>query len=420
MRRRRSLLFDIDWVTIAIYLALLSIGVYTIYAVEYVPGDSFSFDFGTSYGKQLVWIGVSLIVGLGLLIIDSKFYTVFSYPIYGLVLLLLLIVLFLGVTVSGSTSWIEIGGFRMQPAEFAKFGTALALAKYLSSLGGRRNHDKTRLVAFGIFMLPSLMIILQGDAGSGLVFSAFVLVLFREGLPYEFLVLGFLAVVLTILALVLNTVLLIGILILMAAVFIYFQREHRNQVLAILGILVFCCGLIVSVDYAFNEVLQPHQRDRINVLIGKEHDLKGSAYNLNQSKIAIGSGGIWGKGYLKGTQTQFNFVPEQSTDFIFSTIGEEHGLIGCSVLIGLYMFLMLRLIFLAERQRSRFSRIYGYGVASLLFFHMTVNVGMTIGLAPVIGIPFPFISYGGSAVLSFTILIFVFLKLDGDRLATLR
>jgi len=414
------LIFDIDWITILVYMALLSIGVSTIYAVEYNPQNEIQFSMDSSYGRQVIWIIVSLIVGFGLLVIDSKFYTVFSYPIYGLMLLLLLIVLFLGITVSGSTSWIEIEGFRIQPAEFAKFGAALALAKYLSSQGVQMKQFKTKLIAFVIFMQPAFLIILQGDAGSALIFSAFILVLFREGLPYEFLILGLIAVLLTLLALVINVWLLIILLLLGSLVFIYFQRQNRNLIFVIIGLFVMSTGLVLSVDYGFNEILQPHQRERINVLIGKEYDLKGSAYNLNQSKIAIGSGGIWGKGYLKGTQTQFNFVPEQSTDFIFSTIGEEHGFLGCSVLIGLYLFLLLRLIYLAERQRSKFSRIYGYGVACLLFFHLAINIGMTIGLAPVIGIPFPFISYGGSAILSFTILVFVFLKLDGDRLATLR
>lgn len=420
MRRRRRLIFDIDWITILVYLALLSIGVSTIYAVEFNPQNAVQFSMDTSYGRQLTWIVVSLIVGFGLLVIDSKFYTVFSYPIYGLMLLLLLVVLFIGITVSGSTSWIEIGSFRMQPAEFAKFGTALALAKYMSSLGVQMKRFKTKLIAFGIFIQPAFLIILQGDAGSALVFSAFILVLFREGLPYGFLIVGLAAVLLAVLALVINVWLLIVLLFLGSALLIWFQRQNRNLIFAIIGLFVLSAGLVFSVDYGFNEILQPHQRDRINVLIGKEYDLKGSAYNLNQSKIAIGSGGFWGKGYLKGTQTQFNFVPEQSTDFIFSTIGEEHGFVGCSVLIVLYLFLLMRLIYLAERQRSTFSRIYGYAVACLLFFHLAVNIGMTIGLAPVIGIPFPFISYGGSAVLSFTILIFVFLKLDGDRLATLR
>jgi rod shape determining protein RodA len=323
--------------------------------------------------------------------------------------------------VKGSSSWIEIGGFRMQPAEFAKFGTALALAKYLS--GYNKNFEKKRrdqYISSAIILAPMAIILLQNETGSTLVFFSFIFVLYREGLPGWILFAGLVLGVLAILALLVPAIYIMIGLAVVALVFLLMVRRTKSLVLITMGMLLFAGVLVNSIDYVFQNVLQAHQRTRINVLLGKEVDIKGAGYNVQQSKIAIGSGGFWGKGFLQGTQNKFRFVPEQSTDFIFCTIGEEYGFIGSVIFIALYVYLLYRLLMMAERQRLKFNRIYGYSVVSILFFHFLINVGMTLGLMPVIGIPLPFFSYGGSALLSFTVLLFIFIRLDANRVNELK
>jgi rod shape determining protein RodA len=334
--------------------------------------------------------------------------------------LLLVGVLIFGATIKGSKSWIRMGSFSLQPAEFAKFAVSLALAKFFSGLNVNLKANASKIIVGAIIGIPAILILLQGDTGSMLVFSAFILVLFREGLPAIFLILIFVVAVLSVLALIINKYILILLLALVGVGMFLFLKRAKNIVPIVAILFTLGTGYIFSVDYVFNQILRSHQRERIEILLGQKTDLKGAGYNLNQSLIAIGSGGTMGKGFLKGTQTKFNFVPEQSTDFIFCTIGEEWGFMGSAGILLIFFGLLYRIVFIAERQRSKFSRVYAYSVASILFFHITINVGMTIGLVPVIGIPFPLVSYGGSSILAFTILLFILLKLDSDRLAALR
>ncbi len=411
----------IDWATLLLYYVLVAFGLICIYASVFKETHPQIWDASQNYGKQLIWIGVSSFVGLMILVIDEKFFFAFAYFIYGFSILLLLAVLAAGTTVNGSSSWIEIGGFRMQPAEFAKFGTALALAKYLSGFNKNFEKDKlVQLISAAIIIVPMLIILLQNETGSTLVFTSFILVLFREGLPGWILLAGFLLIVLSVLALIFPPLYIIIGLCVLAGIFLLLVRRTRSIILITIGLIIVAGLLVSSVDYVFQNVLQPHQRSRINVLLGKNVDIKGAGYNVQQSKIAIGSGGLWGKGMLQGTQNKFRFVPEQSTDFIFCTIGEEYGFVGSVIFIALYMILLYRLLVMAERQRQKFNRIYGYSVVCILFFHFLINVGMTLGIMPVIGIPLPFISYGGSALLSFTILLFIFIRLDANRVNELR
>ncbi len=340
--------------------------------------------------------------------------------IFGIVLIMLFFVLGYSVATKGAHSWFEVGGFKIQPSEFAKFATALALAKYLSQINIRMSDTITKVWASVIIGVPALMILAQNDTGSTLVFAAFVLVLYREGLSGNVLLFAMLAAILFVLALLVDKMILIIIIGVICVLIYLFMRKKWKNFLIVIAIFIASAGSVLSVDYVFNKVLQQHQRNRIEVLLGKKQDLKGVGYNVNQSLIAIGSGGFMGKGYLQGTQTKYDFVPEQSTDFIFCTVGEEWGFLGTFVVIGLFIVLFLRILSVAERQRSTFSRIYGYSVAAILFIHLTINIGMAIGLAPVIGIPLPFFSYGGSSLWSFTILLFIFIKLDAHRLQVLR
>ncbi len=412
---------SIDWITILIYALMVVFGLVCVYASVYKDTHPNIWDTDMNYGRQLIWIGISAFLGLLILLIDEKFFYAFAYFIYGATVLLLLAVLVLGTTVKGSSSWIEIGSFRMQPAEFAKFGTALALAKLLSGYNVNFEKDKKiQLLSAGIILLPMIIILLQNETGSTLVFSSFIFVLYREGLPGWILLAGFIFVVLSVLALLIPPLYILIGLAVIASIFLVMVRRTRLLILITLGVVIISGLLVGSVDYVFQNVLQAHQRSRINVLLGKQVDIKGAGYNVQQSKIAIGSGGLWGKGPLQGTQNKFRFVPEQSTDFIFCTIGEEYGFVGSVAYIGLYMLLLYRLLVMAERQRQKFNRIYGYSVVCILFFHFVINVGMTLGLMPVIGIPLPFISYGGSALLSFTILLFIFIRLDANRVNELR
>lgn len=510
MRRQSDIWKNIDWMIVGIYLVLVLIGWINIYAAVYNEEHQSIFDFSQNYGKQLIWIATSLVLAGIILLLDGSFFTTFAYPIYGVIILLLLSVLFLGVEVNGAKSWFQIGGFKLQPSEFAKFATLLALSKYLSGQHIKMEKLVTKIIAGVIIGLPALLILKQNDTGSTLVYASFLFVMYREGLSGNILLFGLLAILIFVLTLIFGPFLITAIafyvflllysinkqnikfllvsLLLTTLVFILYARfnlpvtyvyiylggfigaltlyllfkkelKKKGQHFLYIILIVGISGFIYSIDFAFNNILKEHQRTRITVLLGEEDQLeeqieslkatlenkdlspekvqeikanlrdkkqnlkdlrKGALWNIKQSLIAIGSGGFSGKGFLQGTQTKFDFVPEQSTDFIFCTVGEEWGFIGSFIVIALFISLFIRIIVVAERQRSIFSRIYGYGVASILFFHVMVNIGMTIGVAPVIGIPLPFLSYGGSSLWAFTILLFIFVKLDSERLYILR
>jgi len=460
---------NVDWITIGIYLAMMLIGWINIYAAVYNEEHKSIFDSTQQYGKQLMWIGAAIFIAVLMINTDSKFFVTFAFPIYIAITIVLILVPFIGTTINGAKSWIQIGGFTLQPSEFMKMATSLALARYISSYNFKMHSWKSLLTLAGIIFIPVGFIFLQNDTGSALVFGVFLLVLYREGLNGIVLFFTFMIalvfiltmildpfptiVILTVSAFVINYLLkrklqrtLIGIavfigifgslwllnymlgfsvspvvFILIAAIltsalfFTWAFVLHKRSLAILIGIYLGSVLFSVSVDYVFHNVMEEHQRNRINELLGIQTDIHGTGYHVNQSKIAIGSGGFFGKGFLQGTQTKFDFVPEQSTDFIFCTVGEEWGFLGTTTVIALFMGLLMRLIFLAERNRSRFSRVYGYCVATILFFHFAVNIGMTIGLAPVIGIPLPFFSYGGSSLWSFTLLLFVFIRLDASR-----
>ncbi len=420
MRKQSSIFQNIDWLTVGIYLLLVLFGWVNIYSAVYNEDHKSILDISQSYGRQMIWIVTSLVLAIIILVIDGKFYETFAWPIFLFVIVLLVAVLVLGREVSGSKSWFEIGAFRLQPAEFAKFATCLVMARFLSTVNINMREFRTKLMAGVILLIPITLILLQNDTGSALVFGSFIFVLYREGLSQNVLIIGFFAALLFVLALMIekSTILMVIGAIVIAGILI--MRKTKRNIITMSLIFLAAAGLVLSVDYFFNEVLEPHQRQRINVLLGKETDLKGAGYNVNQSLIAIGSGGMTGKGFLNGTQTKFDFVPEQSTDFIFCTIGEEWGFAGSFVVLALFTTLLYRIVFIAERQKSQFTRIYAYGVASILFMHLMINIGMTIGLLPVIGIPLPFMSYGGSSLWSFTILLFILVRLDSYRTFILR
>jgi len=419
MSIRENFWKKVDWPTVILYLVLVIYGWLSIYSASGSSENSSIFDFSQRYGKQLLWIGMALFLAFIILLVDAKFFSSFAYGFYLMVMLSLIAVLLFGKTVAGSRSWFQIGSFALQPAEFAKFATALALAKYLSKLQTDMRQFKTRIMAAAIIGLPALLILLQNDTGSAMVYVVFILVLYREGLPGWILVIGLILGVLFTITIKFGELYvaigLIALAVLTLALFRGFRRQWKIWLTGFLFSLLF----VSMVDYAFQHVLESHQRIRIQVMLGMKEDPHGAGYNVNQAKIAIGSGGLTGKGYRKGMLTHNHFVPEQSTDFIFCTVGEERGFLGSAALILFFLALFIRIIILAERQRSPFSRIYGYGVASILFFHFTVNIAMTIGLFPVVGIPLPFFSYGGSSLWAFTILIFIFIKQDANRMNVL-
>ncbi|MGD1846131.1 MAG: rod shape-determining protein RodA [Salibacteraceae bacterium] len=510
MRTKPNTFANLDWLTIGVYLLLVFMGWLNIYAATYDADNPSLFDLGQSYGKQAIWIGLGLVVATLSLLIEGRFYRNIAYGSFIFTTLLVAGVLVFGKEINGAKSWYAIGSFTLQPSEFAKIGTALAISAFLSEFNVKAKEFSTTLKALVLVGLPAGLILLQPDAGSTLVFASFIFVLYREGLSGNFLLFGLLCAVLFVLALLfeiaslalilclLTTLVyaslyanwkflaggfaligipsyvllmvvekplfLIGYLVLLlvgAIVYNFRLREIRNrgQRNRMLLVPLASIGFMITVGFIFNNVMKEHQRTRITLLLGEESKLEdqvnelkltlsglpedapqrkevrndlrekkrslhrlrnGVGWNLRQSKIAIGSGGFAGKGFLQGTQTKYNYVPEQSTDFIFCTVGEEWGFLGSTVVIGLFLILMGRLVMMAERQRSAFSRIYGYCVASILFFHMTINIGMTIGLAPVIGIPLPFFSYGGSSLWAFTALLFIFLRLDTERMQVLR
>jgi rod shape determining protein RodA len=466
---RNNVWENVDWVTIGIYLTMMFIGWINIYAAVYNEEHKSIFDFSQQYGKQLIWIFAAIFIAMLMINTDSKFFVSFAFPIYIFIVLILMLVPFIGTEINGAKSWIQIGSFSLQPSEFMKMATSLAIARYISSYTFKMHNFKSLLTLGGIILLPVGLIFLQNDTGSALVFGVFLLVLYREGLNGIVLFFTFLIALVFILTMVLDPFLTVWILSLAAFLVHYLLRRKPKKTLTGLGVFVgvylifwfinfllqatidplyfvFAAAFVssglfylyslvlrkknlailigiymgsvlfsVSVDYVFHNIMEKHQQDRINELLGIQSDIHNAGYHVNQSKIAIGSGGFFGKGFLQGTQTKFDFVPEQSTDFIFCTVGEEWGFLGTTAVIALFVGLLMRIIYLAERNRSRFSRVYGYCVATILFFHFAINIGMTIGLAPVIGIPLPFFSYGGSSLWSFTFLLFVFVRLDASR-----
>ncbi|MCX6249646.1 MAG: rod shape-determining protein RodA [Bacteroidetes bacterium] len=415
MRGQKFVLTNIDWVLVALYLLLVIMGWFNIYAASYNETHTKIFDFSQKYGKQMIWIIAAFTLALLVLMIDGKFFSQFAYLFYGISILLLIAVIFSGREISGSKSWFQIAGVALQPVEFAKVGVCLAIAKYLSALDVNMRQLKTQLVMAACILFPAVLVIFQHDTGSAIVFLSLVLVLYRAGLSGTLMTILVIVPLVAILSLVINKYIIIGVLLVVAVLFYLNSRRRLRNILGIAGLYLASVAFVFSVNFGFNHILEPHQRSRINVLLGNDTDLKGAGYNVNQSLIAIGSGEIFGKGYLKGTQTKYNFVPEQSTDFIFCTIGEEWGFAGSFVVIALFMWLFIRIIIVAERQRSKFSRLFGYGTASLLFFHFFINIGMALGLLPVIGIPLPFFSYGGSSLWAFTLLLFIFIRQDSYR-----
>ena len=415
-----SIIGKIDWLTIFLYLALVIIGWFSIFSAKYDEMHPSIFDLSQVYGKQLIWIGASLLIGFIILLIDAKFFNAFSLWIYFFFLASLFVVLVYGKATKGATSWIDLGaGVKFQPSEFAKMGTALALAGYLGRLDVDLQKRKNQIVAALLVLAPMALVLLQNDTGSAIVFVSFIFVLYREGFPGTGLVMvgGVAAILLFVLTLVWNqTVMYIILGSLLVLTLTYYLITKKKGIVKMLAVFAVMFAFVFSVDYAFNKVLQEHQRNRILVLLGQLDDPQGVGYNVHQSKIAIGSGGFTGKGFLQGTQTKYDFVPEQHTDFIFCTVGEEGGFLGTAVVVLLYISLLIRIIILAERQRSTFSRVYGYSIAGILFVHVTINIGMAIGLVPVIGIPLPFLSYGGSSMLAFTMMLAIFVKQDANRL----
>ena len=397
------------------YLALVVIGWITIYSTCYLPdGTNAIFDFSKPYGKQLIWIGTSFLIGIVVLLIDGKIVQHYAYYFYLFCLFLMILVLFIGSEISGAKAWIKIGSFSIQPTEFMKVATALALAKFFNE--GKTQGEKRYgwLLVATIIAIPVLIIMLQHDAGSALVFASFILLFYREGLSGELLMLVFVAAFLAIFTLILNETYSLALLTLVFVLFMFKDRVHKKLVRRDIIVYVISILFVFTVNILYETVLEPHQKERIDTIFGKTSDPKGADFNLNQSKIAIGSGGFFGKGYLKGTQTKLKFVPEQSTDFIFCAIGEEWGFMGTLVVFGLFGALIFRILALSERQRLPFVRYYGYGIAGIFLVHFFINIGMTIGLVPIIGIPLPFISYGGSSLWAFTTMLFIFIKLNDN------
>lgn len=480
VKRNANIIGKLDWLTVLLVVAIMVCGWFSICGASADLENPDLFSFATRPGKQLVWILCSFAIGAIVLFITQNFFDSYAYIIYGLLLMLLLVTIFVASDTKGSRSWLHLGPVSLQPAEFAKFATALALAKFVDRFEFNSNRIKDIILACAIFLVPMLLIVCQNETGSALVYMAFLLVLYREGMTGSVLLIGFCAILFFILEIKFSPVsfgdqpfqvgtwLVLTIIQLLEALMIWLMSRNRNLTLTVLGIgtggmliglavslsivpfkvtwlqtalivitsayIVFrafkdmahkyilvavfaigSVGYLLSVDYAFNEILQPHQRTRINVILGLEDDPKGAGYNVNQSLIAIGSGGLTGKGFMKGTQTKLKYVPEQDTDFIFCTVGEEQGFKGSVFVLLLYLSLLLRLIFLAERQSSVFGRVYGYSVVSILLFHLFINIGMVLGITPVIGIPLPFFSYGGSSLWGFTILLSVFLRIDCER-----
>lgn len=412
--KNQSIRSHIDWMSVFIYATLVILGWLNIYSSSLPLEESSIFDFGQTYGKQMMFIFLSVPLIIVILALDGKFYEKYAVIFFGIALLLLAGLFVFGKVVKGQANWYAFGPVSFQPAEFAKVATALALSKYLSDVQVNLKDQNRQWQAMGIILLPVLLIV-PHDPGSALIYSAFFLVLYREGLPAWYLWTGFIAIVVFVLSLIWPSWIIILIAALVIAFFYYRSRIVDRNVIMSAAILVVISIFTFSVHYVFDNVFKQHHRDRFNILLGKEVDLKGVGYNINQSKIAIGSGGWFGKGYLEGTQTKGGFVPEQHTDYIFTTVGEEWGFVGCIVVLALFVLLFIRIIYLAERQKTKFSRVYGYCVATILFIHFFVNIAMVVGIFPTIGVPLPFFSYGGSGLWGFTILLFIFLKMDANK-----
>lgn len=412
-----SLFFRLDWLSVLIYICLVSFGLLNIYSTTYDESPLMLWNPSTAVGKQL-WIFIGCLLALPFMAyIKSNFFEHLSYVFYGLSILSLLGLFVFGQTISGATSWYGIGGFGLQPAEFTKITTALVIANFLSDIQTDIRKKKYLLRALLIVLIPVILIVLQPDAGSALVFFGLFFVFIREGLDLRWLFLGLGLILVFIITLLLKPLVVslgAGLIVFLIYYSLKKSKTKKSPFLLTLGV---CVLFSYSVDFIFNSVFEQRHRDRFNIILGLETDTSGIGYNINQSKIAIGSGGFSGKGYLNGTQTKGNFVPEQHTDYIFSTIGEEWGFIGSSVLIGLFTILIFRIVYRAEKQSSAFRRIYSYGFASMLFIHFFVNIGMTLGLVPTVGIPLPFISYGGSSLMAFSLMLFIYLNFDSQRLS---
>jgi len=406
-----------DWISILIYLALILFGWANIYSASLGSTSGSFFDLEQPYGKQALFVGLSIFLVIIILSIEAKFYQRFSSIIYLVSLLSLAGLFVFGKTISGATSWYSFGSFGLQPSEFAKFATALALAKYLSDIQTNIKRLDHQVKAFIIIAIPAILIVPQPDPGSALVYAAFFFPLYREGLSGFYLITGLSAVAVFILTLIIGPI-WVSVVVAVIALVMFFMKSRKGPGKVLISIFaIISIALSFSVNYIFENVFEQRHRDRFNIVLGKEVDSRGIGYNTNQSEIAIGSGGWFGKGWTEGTQTKGHFVPEQHTDYIFSTVGEEWGFLGSAMVVFLFVGLLLRLIVLAERQRDQFYRIYGYSVIGILFIHFLVNIGMVIGIFPTVGIPLPFFSYGGSGLWGFTILLFIFIKLDSDRLS---
>lgn len=410
-----STLYRIDWIIVLLYFLLVGIGWINIYSASLPENPTSFFDMELIYTKQLVWILLSVVLIAFILAIDAKFYERFSSVIYIIALVALAGLFVAGTNINGARSWYSIPGMSLQPSEFAKAATALALSKYLTDIQTNIKLFNNQLKAFLIIALPAILIIPQPDPGSALIYTALIFPLYREGLHFVYLLLGFIAAFLFVITLVLGVYWVAGGVLVIAAILWFRNRKRKRNFAKYFIIASACIGFAFSVNYIFNNVFEQRHRDRFNIVLGKEVDTQGIGYNTNQSEIAIGSGGFTGKGWTNGTQTKGNFVPEQHTDYIFSTVGEEWGFLGSVLVVFLFVFLIMRLLILAERQKQPFSRVYGYSVAAIIFFHFFVNIGMVTGLFPTVGIPLPFFSYGGSGLWGFTILLFIFVKLDASN-----
>jgi rod shape determining protein RodA len=417
MNRGEDITGKLDWIAVLLYVLMVVMGWLNIFAAVYDESVKQTiWDLSLNSGRQLIFIGASFLIIIVIIVIDMRFYETFAYLFYGIILIALILVPIIGKEVGGNKAWIAIGSFSLQPSEFAKFITAMTIAKYIGSVGFRMDNLRSQSILFAVIIIPMGLILLQKDFGTAIVFASFLLVFYREGMSPFLLIVGISMVIIAILTLIIdNQWYLYGVIVLIFAVIIFFGKRTMKRIGTLGAGALLIILTIEGFDYVINNVLPVRHKMRLEALVDPNSDPMGINWNVTQSKIAIGSGGFVGKGFLEGTQTKFDFVPAQSTDFIFCTIGEEHGWIGSFVVIAIFIAFLLRVIFIAERQKSRFARSYGYSVASIFFFHFAVNIGMTIGLFPVIGIPLPFFSYGGSSLWGFTILLFVLLKLDAHR-----
>lgn len=417
MRGEGGIFGDLDWSVVLIYLVLITLGWFNIFASVYDPESTKSiFDLSINSGKQLLWIGTSLVLIAIILIVDFRIYESLAPFLYALFIILLMLVLVFGKVTNGARAWFEFGAFRLQPAELTKFATSLLLARYLSSSGVRLTNFKSQFIALAIMFAPVALIMLQPDLGSALIFFSFTLAAFREGFPPIYLIVGLSAAVIGVMTLVLPVITIIIVVAAVGLIWVLLTSRSAKNIMVTIILVAASIGFSYGFGYAFENVLPEYQKNRILVIFYPDTiDPQGAGFNLNQSKIAIGSGGLIGKGFLEGTQTKGDFVPEQSTDFIFSTLAEEQGWLGSLILITLFMLLLSRIIAIGERQKSQFARVYAYCIAGIIFFHFTINIAMTMGLFPVVGIPLPFFSYGGSSLWSFTIMLFVLLKIDAHR-----